>query len=323
MNLFITRTPLQAVISEKIIKKEVAQEYEVFYVAPSNSQSQVYAYESLSLLASESNFYHLKEEGRKLYNLYNHFRLFKYIKEKFKGKQYENVYLGSIDGISIHLLLSCINFKQMFTLDDGSANVTDSSYFNVKKTNIFLLNLSIIFGNKYTKEKLLSGIKTHYTITPTIKNIIENVEIIDLYDSESNSNDKKLERCNVLLGTVYSEFYKDEATLKNKIEVDFDFIDYYLPHPRECDDLFLHKQLKDDFRIAEFKILDLLNDYHSVVVYGFPSSVMIHLDAIKNIEFVVFIFEDHSLYNTIEDHSVSSIIECLTPEKVNLYKMDI
>ncbi len=323
MNLFITRTPLQAVISAKIIEKEVAQEYEVFYLAPSNSQSQVYAYESLSLLASESNFYHLKEEGRKLFNLNNHFRLFKYIKEKFKGKQYENVYLGSIDATPIHLLLSCINFKQMFTLDDGSANVTDSSYFNVKKTNIFLLNLSIIFGNKYTKEKLLSGIKTHYTITPTIKNIIENVEVIDLYNPESNSNDKKLEKCNVLLGTVYSEFYKDEAALKNKIEVDFDFIDYYLPHPRECDDLFLHKQLKDDFRIAEFKILDLLNDYHSVVIYGFPSSVMIHLNARENIEFVVFIFEDHSLYNIIEDHSVSSIIECLTPEKVNLYKMDV
>lgn len=226
MNLIICYTPLQVLIAEKIIKQYPQDKF--YGVMICSNLNTKFSYYSEKLAQCCDHFYSYHQHT-------DRFNLLKEIiqlKCKFNRQTFVRVFVASINDIQIQFLLSSITFKQLFTFDDGTANIVDSSVFYVQEPNTLIRRwINIIFNNKYSIEELKNISNGHYTIYPQFKNIIKNIIPIDLFEekiTQIESNDP----VNILLGQPVYLDNKKNIELANVVINKFN-IDFYLPHPRE------------------------------------------------------------------------------------------
>ncbi|MBV6545437.1 CMP-N-acetylneuraminate-beta-galactosamide-alpha-2, 3-sialyltransferase, partial [Ursidibacter maritimus] len=229
MNLIICYTPLQVLIAEKIIELHPNERfYGVMLCSVKNKKFDYYA-ERLSLKCEQFFSMHQRIER---------FHLLKQIislKCKFTNVKFDKVFVASINDIQIQFILSAIKFDGIYTFDDGTANIVQSSVYYMPEPNTFIRrSINSFFRNKYSVEKLKVLSKQHYTIYPDFPNIIENTMVIDLFNAQKNQDEKLANQpiTHILLGQpVYLECDKN-VRLAEKVIKEFN-IDLYLAHPRE------------------------------------------------------------------------------------------
>ncbi|MCU4482543.1 glycosyltransferase family 52 protein [Acinetobacter ursingii] len=285
-NLIICLTPLQMLIAEKIIEKEGGN-FELLCFYYNDNEKYDYYYNRLCKVCVKKNRY-LVNSTNKIERFKEILKFIFFIKKNMR-KKYINVYLSSIDNSFFHVLLSKIFFTNLFTFDDGSANINNrSSYFlgtNISRVQkVFLA----IIGNLYTQKRIIKESKKHYTIYKNIKNIIDNTENISIFSNESIQKKGHIE--NIFLGQPSHEFVEISYSkvldfLKSK------GINKYFPHPREDEkiDGFLYVETK---YIFEEYIADLLKNGVEVNVYTINSTAALNIIFLENVKVYVILNEE-------------------------------
>ena len=205
MNLFIIRTPFQAFLAEKIINKETMKDVVVVYIYPAKNDFQKYAYERIKNLSIKSYYIYLGENRSKIKNLFRHIQTFVYLRALKSHSTFDNIYVGSIDSIPVQLAISYINYDNLYTFDDGSANYNyESVYYNDVEPGVILRTIANCFGRKYSKKELLQKSKGHFAILPNERNINSKKFHINIgLNINEKTAEYKYESCNVLIGISY------------------------------------------------------------------------------------------------------------------------
>ncbi|MGX2968595.1 glycosyltransferase family 52 [Ursidibacter sp. B-7004-1] len=229
MNLIICYTPLQVLIAEKIIELHPNERfYGVMLCSVKNKKFDYYA-ERLSLKCER--FFSMHQRTERFHLL----RQIISLKCKFANLKFDKVFVASINDIQIQFILSSIIFNELYTFDDGTANIVKSSVYYTPEPNTFIRRfINNFFRNKYSIEKLKALSKQHYTIYPDFPNIIENTTVIDLFNTQESKGKNLVNEpiTHILLGQpVYLEQDKN-VKLAEKVIKSFN-IDLYLAHPRE------------------------------------------------------------------------------------------
>lgn len=231
-NLFICLTPLQALISQQIIRQNssISSDLLMICYAETDNEKFRHYYTQTAALCEFAKFIRVPQ------NLWlREIMLFSTIKDL--KKQYDTIYVASIDNPNVQFPLSHIQFNQLETFDDGTANLYPTSilYCNPKygiKSNI----IRWLQGIRYTTEELRQLSSAHHTLYPMQKNIAEptvalnlwkNTEFSSCVNHQSNENIQK-----ILLGQPLFDNQQENIQLFNKI-IKHIKPDAYFPHPRE------------------------------------------------------------------------------------------
>ncbi|QIW15658.1 CMP-N-acetylneuraminate-beta-galactosamide-alpha-2, 3-sialyltransferase [Pasteurellaceae bacterium RH1A] len=225
MNLIICCTPLQVLIAEKIIDLHPKQAF--FGVVLSTVSNKKFDYYKERLAQKCAGFFSMVQlKDRK--NLLKQILL---LKKKFKGKQFDQVFVANLNELQIQFLLSAISFKQLNTLDDGTANIIQSSILYQPEPNGWVRKLTnCCLGNKYSLEKLKAISQKHYTLYAGLPNIIANTQFVNIMPNLTACEPQ--EEIALLLGQPLFDEDKANIELAEKVVKAFN-INHYLPHPRE------------------------------------------------------------------------------------------
>lgn len=220
-----------------------------------------------------------------------------WLKRRFYGLSYRNIYIASIDSVQIQFALSWVNFDEVRTFDDGTANINESSIYYHDKSDLVSRAKDFIrwvFGNRYSRKKIVRKSSIHYTLYPSWKNLVETVKPVRLGFANTGSElGKRKERIVVFIGTVFKDVVnssRDQSLLVERIRRHYldknNYDTVYLPHPRDEFDYFPEIPKRESNFIAEEVILNLFNEYTEIELVGFGSSTQFNLmaqPAVKNI----------------------------------------
>lgn len=290
MNLLICYTPLQILIATKLIESSKIKGVNTFFI--------YYNYNK----TVKTDFYcaKLREMCRDGIEINKRFSFGLLMKLRFllRNKIFDEVYLASVNDRIAHYILSFITFDKLYTYDDGTANIFKNSFFYENdKSQSSLKSLGhYILGRKFYLQDIISKSYKHYTIYNNKKNIIDNIEYIDILSTiASTTLDNNIEKeCNVVIGSVLPEILVPNAPLSvvsRKIKVFVRSLENvtYICHPRdkstEFDDYTLNKHL-----IFEDIISQLLMEYQKINLYGFVSSAHFNILNINTDRVNCFVF---------------------------------
>jgi hypothetical protein len=284
-NIFFIHTPLIALICKEIIEKENIEDYIVIYVSR-NSVKDKYYFEKVTKLACKK--YYLKMD-------YLFFMTLKilFIAFYFKLKYHViNFYTGQPKTFITRLFLCCIIKYNIFTIDEGYANIENSekSYYRDSDENKWSKFFFSIVNKKFLYKNMQDALlhSVHYTIFRN-ENIFKNTVYITLinkiYDDKKKEN--KEQRLNILLAGAETEYGKmhlfQEKKLYKYIITKYD-INKIIPHPgskfaktNEAD----KKLIIESKSIAEDIIIDLVKNY-KIKLYGFNCTTLFTLAGISD-----------------------------------------
>lgn len=281
MNLILCYTPLQVLIAEKIIEQHPNEAF--FGVMIYSTQNKKFEYYQQRLAQKCNAFFAMHQKIDRLGLLKQLCKL----KCHFTGKQFDKVFLASINDLQMQVILSTIKFNTLFSFDDGTANIVPTSVFYQEEPNTLIRKcINLLFGNRFSTKKIKAISKQHFTIYPHLANIIENTQPIQLGTSKStlSSNDSVK---SILLGQpVYLDKQKN-IELAEKVIQQFN-IDYYLPHPREQYKLDKVSYLETPF-IFEDYISQNSNQHYRI--YTYFSSAVLNVLNLENIEVIALRIE--------------------------------
>ena len=284
MNLFICTTPMQLILTCRIIEETelLACNVHIFYISPIENKVVINTLNYARKFSEKIDYLVINP---KILNIY-----FFILLKKFFLKKYKSVYIASINSIHIHFILTYIRFYELFTFDDGTANIFSGSTYYVEheyKSYIYRTLNKVrysMLGIHYSKSKVKKTSLLHYTIYNGFSNIINNTFYIDFlqkkFDKSINKSlDSKKRKCNVMLGSVYPDLFESEDSSQLYIERCFDYLKntdkdtYYIPHPRNLLPIKAKGiNIIESENIAEFEIKLLLKKYDTIFLYGFMSS---------------------------------------------------
>jgi N-acetyllactosaminide alpha-2,3-sialyltransferase len=294
MNLFVCYTHLQLVIASRIIahRNILPEDVELFYISKIDNDVTKNTLQDMREICGEVTFIHMKLK----YPLY-----FPSIFKHFFQRQYDAVFIASIDNILIHFILSRISFNNFYTFDDGSANIIPGSiYYQSQDVGVIGKVCRAVLMIQFDMVSIKKSSQYHYTIYSGYQNIIPRTINIDIFSSSDKSfieteANTKITACNVIIGSVYSEIFGSGAHIKDcldkcwQVVKDTDRDTFYLPHPRERTDYTPEYIKKINAKyIAEQEVIMLLKDYDYVYLYGFLSSCQINLAYHPNVVNRVF-----------------------------------
>jgi hypothetical protein len=206
----------------------------------------------------------------------------------FKMPRYDLIICSSIDDEFIQAIITYNVRARVLTYDDGSANYITSSMFYVSARNVFIPFLYKLVGNKLDINTVKNRIHKHYAINDYV-NIVNNVEVISIFDSAVVEEEYRLEECNLILGPVFDELFVKGDCVKNKIMKMIELDDvFFIPHPRDSSIADSLNSL-NGFLLAEEHISNLLMRYSKVNIFGFSSSAQVNV--ISNKSCVVYNFQ--------------------------------
>lgn len=261
--LIMCQTPLQALIAEKIIEINADKVFYPVYTA--YEWNDKHDYYSTRLIDQCGDG--VKEE------LSNIAVIVKLVTDLEK-LSFSDIYLASIDAPLNLAVLSAKEGINLYTYDDGSANITPKSFYFRKENNpIHYPNLHITWNKEKVKEKSLK----HYTIFNTSFNVVPSnrLEKIELFSFDKAKKEHGKE-VSVLIGQrVIASAVQNERLM---IQAMNDYhIDYFFPHPREKRLDALKFKTIDTPHIFEEFYVELLKDYDMIHLYHFFSTVAFNL----------------------------------------------
>lgn len=306
--LFICLTPLQMKIAKRIIEVENIQSYKL-----------------VGLFLSESKKYHhyfdlLKKDCVDFFVFYpknsvSGFRALKDVYDFKKGlykseilKDVNQIYFASIDNRYVQLIASNLREAEVFTFDDGYANLNyNGSYYQNGKPNLVRKLLWGFVGVKLFTKNIRDLIVKHYTIYPDKENISSNLGLLTLVNL-SGSCQSENKSLNIFLGQpLYEVNSKANTYYINNLLIKLD-IDIYLPHPRENYVIKEFNKLKvvDTNLICEDYVIELLKLNYNVNIFSFFSTTMLNFLNFERVgKFVIYdpnLFRDE-LYEVMKNEN--------------------
>lgn len=293
MNLIICTTPLQVLIAEKIIELHREENF-IFkmIVLFDNGKNRKY-YERLSRKVKESEYIFVNRD--------------KYIIEcinlKFKSffhKKVKKVFLANIDEGHIHIQIYIYNFFKnqniiIETFDDGTANISKSSFFYKKED--FSLKTILKYATKFlllspiNMSDIKNRIHMHYSIYNGMSNIVENVTYIELFDCiKLKAKSSKVLGKVILIGQpIYelnSEIFskQDYIELVSKIFKELN-VDMYFPHPRENVNIKGINYIDSSYIVEDY-LCETMNLKESYIIYNFFSGAIFPFLHLKNVKII-------------------------------------
>lgn len=314
-------TPLQVLIARNVIALTGNQSYIAIYMSYTDNKKHRHYYELISEESINSAYLILNNNSikerlltfRDVRNSYKALGLSKY--------SIDNVYLSSIDTMFVQYILSKIKFKNLLTFDDGSANVFENSeYFIQKKQSSAKLAFKKLIGIRFnTIEDVKKEISKHYTIYPNEKNIIDHVEVVNIFEHVPKMSDNKPTKVKkIILGQGLDTFigeknYKDILMNMSK----FLDIKYFFPHPRENLSFEGWFEVIDTHLVIEDYLIEKMNSNANTrfELYTFSSSSILSLVNFDRISVKI-------VYNKVLMDEFSSSYEFLASRGFNLIDLD-
>lgn len=299
MHLFLCYTTLQLVIAGRIITKLKLNRscIEVLYISKVDNIASRNAIAELKEIVSTVHFIHMKYK----YPIY-----FPKLYGLFSGRFFDSVYVASVDNILMHYILSRVEFQDIYTFDDGTANIFPGSIYYQKSTdNVSSCVIRLLLNIRFSMERIKLDSVCHYTIYEGYENIITRLVPITLFPEKiiNPPVEMSYQECNVFLGGIMTDVFKSNTDLSFYIDkcerllndsgVDVIFI----PHPRGREEHFLRNEnwiVLKPAHIAEMEIINLLDKYKTINLYGFLSSCQLNLQATGRIKNYVFYSKNQS-----------------------------
>lgn len=219
-------------------------------------------------------------------------------------KPIENVYLASIDVLFLQYVISKVTFQQLYTFDDGTANIfPNSSYFQPLPKSLPLQLFKHAVGITYPSiPSILAISKKHFTIFPQEINIIDATHPVYLFDKVDNQPDENLPVKRLLLGQALDNFIGDKA-YADIVEtmVKAFHLDAFCPHPRENLDFSHLLPVIDSEKIIEDYLSEALqqNPQQRFEIYTFISTAVFSLKEFPRTQ--VFMVYTQALWDKFPD----------------------
>ncbi len=278
-SLVICFTPLQMLIAEKIVAQQPS--VDLIVVALNNNEKYIYYYNNFHHPNITKQYYLFDNNKSKFFKIINIVKFNKNFKlEKF----YENIYVSSIDNKYTHKILSTVNFKNLYTYDDGAANVVKNSIY-FKQTFMSKLKdiLFKLMGVEFNLNKIKKISRKHYTIYKGIQNIVEQTEYISIIEKkEDNRNISVDQEIKIFLGQPLKDIDKNFDVLALKKLLVMEGINYHFRHPRETDEAFF-EEIKTSYIFEDFFAKEL-SKYRKVIIYTLSSTAALNIISLDNVE---------------------------------------
>lgn len=291
-SLIMCATPLQMLIAEKIIKSKPYENFDLITIALSDNLKYKSYFERVN---KRCNFglYFIANPGLKGF-----VKFIRTLKLNNLDKEYKNLYLASIDSRYFQYLVSKNDKANIFTFDDGTANIIkESSYYLDSKPPLWKRIIWRSFGVKYYIDDIKSMSLTHYTIYNGIPNIIDNTKFLELYNTNKQKQNDIKNVVKIFLGQPLSEISSHYT--KNYITeiIEKIGVDYYYPHPRETSPLSGNFEVIESSLIFEEYIIQCLtyNPHTIIEIYSFVSSCLLNINQLDRVH-TIYIY-DEFLYN--------------------------
>lgn len=307
MNLIICITPLQVLIAKQIIKQHSAPFIGLYLPYGAHSKSEPkhrYYFDQLEQVCEKSAFIELNNKtwGERFSTL-NRIKTTLNTLDIWQ-KPIKNVYLASIDVLFLQYVISKVKFQQLYTFDDGTANIfPNSSYFQPLPKSLPLQLFKHAVGITYPSiPSILAISKKHFTIFPQEKNIIDTTEPVYLFDKVDHQPDENLPVKRLLLGQALDNFIGETAyrDIVTKMVSEF-AIDTFCPHPRENLDFSHLLPVIDSDKIIEDYLSEALqqNPHQRFEIYTFISTAVFSLKEFPRTQ--VFMVYTQALWDKFPD----------------------
>lgn len=280
-SLIMCMTPLQILIAEKIITLNSNERFDLLVVALNDNKKYKTYFERVKKLCVNS-LYYVQGKGRLVF-----FDYIKKLKKHNLNNKYNNYYLAGIDSRHCQYILSKNKNPNIFTFDDGTANIiTSSLYYSNSKPNFLKRAGWGILGIKHYMKEIKEASLLHYTIYDGIPNIIDNKVYISLVSKEKNIEQKTSEVVSFYLGQPLTEISKNFDLSYVINNIDKLNIDYYYPHPREKSYPEGKFQLVDNPLIFEDYIVQFLEKYPDIAVevFSFTSTALLNIMSLDRVK---------------------------------------
>lgn len=296
-SLIICLTPLQMIIAEKIIDKNKDHKFDLLVISLFDNEKYRYYFNRLKEKVNLSGYY-IYHPSSKIDNLKNFMNFKKFFKNNYpEFKCYQNYYLASIDSRHCQWILSLASIEyNLYTFDDGTANIFPNSIYYLDKKNILLTRIFLrLQGIKLMTLDLKNISKKHFTIYHNMPNAFDNVEHISLFSTPESKKKIKKNVVKILLGQPLHEISpKLDYQYTNKVIEKLN-VDYYFPHPREnlkkFDNINNVEILKTNLIFEDFIVDFIKKNNIELELYSFTSSAAINCSGLDNVK-IYFIFEN-------------------------------
>ena len=204
----------------------------------------------------------------------------------------------------LQYVISKVKFQQLYTFDDGTANIfPNSSYFQPLPKSLPLQLFKHAVGITYPSiPSILAISKKHFTIFPHEKNIIDATHPVYLFDKVDHQPDENLPVKRLLLGQALDNFIGDKA-YADIVEtmVKAFHLDAFCPHPRENLDFSHLLPVIDSDKIIEDYLSEALqqNPYQRFEIYTFISTAVFSLKEFPRTQ--VFMVYTQALWDKFPD----------------------
>lgn len=281
-SLIMCVTPLQMLIAEKIIELNSDESFDLLVLALIDNEKYKHYYHRLKQKCINS-LYIVRKTRLRGFTDY-----IKELKDNGLSIQYQNVYLASIDSRHFQYIVSKNKSANLYTFDDGTANIIPSdAYYLNSKPKLLKRIVWRFFGLKYYMKDLKNLSILHYTIYKDIPNIIENKEYLPLFPDNNNNNNNNSD-------THIVSFYLGQPLTDISKGFDFSYvesniskleIDYYYPHPRESVYPKGNYQLVESPLIFEDYIVEFLvnNPNTNIEVFSFISTALLNIMSLDRV----------------------------------------
>lgn len=278
--LVMCRTPLQAFIAKKLIQSENIEIFDVVYFTYEDNPRDRYYFNCLAEFSRESVYIcsrYFKKEAL------NHFFVF-YRHLKFRlSSDYNTLILSSIDVFLFRMIVIRYKESNLYTIDDGAANIyKNSSFYKVKRSRFSSFYEKVL--GAFDILELKNRIKLHFSIYNGFDNIVEcqKVKYLNPWGCiESLVSEGEVK---IFVGQPFDELVSigvltgDQIFKVEKYLSDLN-IDFYLSHPREVKFLNIGATLvSEQIKISEELIFDICGS-RKPKIYSLFSSVILNISS--------------------------------------------
>lgn len=287
MNIIICTSPLQILIAEKIIELHPNEKFCAIILNHLKNEKAEYYFNRLKnknipCVLSRSFRYEIG-------TLYQLKVLFKAVFDIFrttKTLQFKKVFVASIDSSIAQGIISLLKIPEIYTFDDGTANIVKNSMYHrnvghlaTKKGRIIAKILNL-YHNMNT---LKMNSKKHYTIYKNMDNIIDKTVFVNLMDISPSATS---EGCiKIFLGQpIMGRVDKKNVKITEEIIRLIGDITYYIPHPGEVYRINGIEYINTPLIFEDYFVQNLVDK--KVTIYTFFSSAAINVASFPNVKVV-------------------------------------
>lgn len=285
MNLILCATPLQAFLAIKIIDEQ-SDKFDCIMFCAYDSEKYRFYYEMLAKKCVNAEFVLYSRDEK-----WQYLKMLWQIRQR-KIKAYDAIYLSNTNAIWIHAVLSATVFNEIYTFDDGMANIVKSSRLYDSKKGLVESLLYVVLNIKYNQEFIKKNTTAHYTIYPDFANIHKNLIAIQFFDKNIDFKKNKHTKKIMLGQPIFESDGKKSKEISQRVIKAFT-IDHYFPHPREHYVLEEVEYIDTPMIFEQYLVSEIEKSPDCLFkIYTFYSSAALNVYYLPNVQVIAVKSED-------------------------------